>query len=133
MKPHWILSLTTLGFGLSFIFYFWEAPNPTPCKVDCGHYILFRQDLYFDMYSHVYLIFERVFLIITYFIIYRLSRSFYTLTLFILFCGYLIDYLLFFNDPPIGFQISYAKLVGGVLIILTTSTLIQLYGSRKHH
>ncbi len=115
------LSLTLIGFGGTFLFTQFNAPpytlNCVPA-LKCGHYILARPDLYFDLYTHVYYLTERVFIAMIYCGAWVLMRNWATLITFILFAFYALDYLLFFNDPIPGIGISYAVLMAGILLIL---------------
>lgn len=128
------LSITLLGFGGSYVFYLFTPPPFTLLctpELQCGHWIVFRPELFFDKHSHFYLIGERIMIAAAYVGAWVLIRNYVTFTTAILFLLYIGDYILFFNDPIPKLGVSYAYFMAGALTIMWIVEIIRLISQWK--
>lgn len=135
MKRILSLCLTAAGFGLTFVFNIFDYPVTPPCTDDklCSHYIIFRPDLFFDTYSYVFFLGERIFVALIYLQVWMFDRGLSSLCCFILFSLYILDYMLFFNDRIPGTSISFAMFMGGCfLIMILREFYLLLHGNSRH-
>lgn len=130
------LCLTLVGFGMTFGFYLFKPSQSVACidpELLCRQYILFRPDLTFDAYSHSYLIGERVFIAMAYMQIWTFDKGLSSFCCFLLFSLYILDYLLFFNDPIPGTSISFAMFMAGCFsLMILREFYILLHGDSRN-
>lgn len=134
MKRIVSLCLTLAGFGLTFVFNRFEAPDAAVCtdpKLLCKSYILFRPELIFDAYSHAYFMGERVFVALIFLQVWLFDKGFSSACCAVLFAAYVLDYVLFFNDPIPGTSVSFAMFMGGCFILMILREFYLLVWKRS--
>jgi hypothetical protein len=116
-----------IAYMATFLFTF--APHKT------GYWIPFN-DVEMSLRSHLYYVCERLRLLIFMYLFYHLFRTFNLKVVFWLQMGYLIDYILFYNDPifiikfeygyvPISYSLFYGLVMTFILIRLLWHKIVR--------